>query len=38
MYIDDSGLGVFKCKIEAENILVEANINVYHPQDITSLI
>ena len=38
MYIDDSGLGVFKCKIEAENILVEANINVYHPQDITSLL
>jgi len=38
MYIDNSGLGVFKCKIEAENILVKANINVYHSQDVTSLI
>lgn len=28
---DQSGLGVFECKISDSNTLVEANINVYQP-------
>ena len=38
LYKDDSRLGVFKCKITADNILVEANLSVYHPDDISLLI
>lgn len=42
LYIDDSSLGVFKCKIAAVNqldsVLIKANLNVYHPDDISQLI
>jgi len=38
IYFENLGLGVFKCKIEGKNIFVEANINVYHPKDLSNLI
>lgn len=41
IYFENGGLGVFKCKIESEQheeVLIEANINVFHPEDISTLI
>ncbi|VAW40558.1 3-hydroxydecanoyl-[ACP] dehydratase [hydrothermal vent metagenome] len=39
IYLEEQGLGVFKCKITGDSgILVEANLNVYHPEDIESII
>lgn len=38
VYFEELGIGVFKCSIEADDILVEANINVYHPNDLSNLI
>lgn len=39
LYLEEQGLGVFKCKITGDNdILVEANLNVYHPEDIGNIL
>ncbi|MCF6318920.1 MAG: hypothetical protein L3J83_06540 [Proteobacteria bacterium] len=39
IYLEEYGLGVFKCKITGDSdILVEANLNVYHPEDIGNII
>ncbi|KAF3981379.1 MAG: hotdog family protein [Methylococcales symbiont of Hymedesmia sp. n. MRB-2018] len=35
--IEDQGLGVFECKISHQDLLVEANINVYQPNSTQPL-
>lgn len=36
--LEDQGLAVFDCKITAENLLVEAKLNVYQPQSEKNLV
>ncbi|MCB1582381.1 MAG: hypothetical protein R3E90_10945 [Marinicella sp.] len=34
MFLEENGLGVFKCKATAPGISIDCNLNVYHPDDI----
>ncbi len=40
IYLEEKGLGVFKCKItdKDKKILVQANLNVYHPENVKELL
>ncbi|MGJ8664628.1 MAG: ApeP family dehydratase [Marinicella sp.] len=38
MFIEENGLGVFKCQAQAPGIQVACNLNVYHPENIGDLV
>jgi len=40
IYLEDKGLGVFKCQITAKDsdLFLEANLNVFHPENVKELL
>lgn len=35
---DESGMGVFECRLQGQDILVEARLNVFQPRDVATYI
>lgn len=38
LHSEESGLGVFNCEIFSDRLLVQANLNVYQPKDVSAFL